>query len=167
MERRPGLDGWRDIERWTGLNFDPAADWSQDSGSFGVWHSALATNTRGDFTSTNGPSFLRCTSAGAARYLLNSSGNANASGLVTTLGMRAVVRESASAIRLHGPDGAQIASGTIASAADTSDELYIGNPEGSYSDASMLGAFAAGEALSASELASIASICGALQDHFA
>lgn len=161
--------GWTGLDTSNGglgMNVDLSTDWSQNSGAFGVWYSALATNTRGDVSSLGGTSFMRYV-GGAARYLLNSAANTNASGLTTTLGLRAVVRDGAASIRLHGPDGAQIHSGTAASSAPVSEDLYIGNPTGTYSDASILGGFVASEALSAAELASMATICGALQDHFA
>lgn len=166
---------WTDSLGWTGagdangalgMNVDLSTDWTQNSGTFGFWYSALATNTRGDATSFSGDSFLRYTNAGATRYLLNSAANKNASGLTTALGLRAVVRSGASSIALYGPTGASIDSGTTASAAPVSEEMFIGNPEGTYSDASILGGFVASEALSAAELASIVSIAGTLQDYF-
>lgn len=155
------------------LGVNPSTQLPQNGCSVLVWYGQLSSVTRVDMTDINtttgiavGQTLLRLMTTGAGRYLLNSSGNASPSGLTTAPGLRAVVRDGASSLRLHGPDGAVIASSTVASTAPTGNALAIGNPYGTYSDAHIRGAGAAGAALTTAELQSIATICGTLQGHF-
>lgn len=161
-----GWSGLSDANGGLDLQFAPSSDWSQDSGAFGLWYAALAENTRGDLTSDTGDSYLRATTAGAARFLLNSSANENVSGLQTEAGLRAVVRDGAASIRLHGPEGAVIASGTTTSSASSAAGLYVGNPSGAHSDAVVRGAFVANSALTTAELAELDDAATLLMSHF-
>jgi len=166
--------GWTPQETSnTGLDLgvNPSTELPQDGSTLGIFYSALATNTRGDLNGGNGV-FLRATNAGAARYLLNSGGNSNASGLTTDTGMRAVVRDGASSLRLHGPDGAIINTATAPSIPPTGTSLSLGNATtggetGIQSDARFFGGFAAGAALTEAELQSLAITCEDLLSHFA
>ena len=169
--------GWSPVENSnTGINLkvDPSIQLPQDASSVGVFYSSLATNTRGDFNGGDGI-FMRNTDAGAARYLLNSNSNTNASGLPTTIGLRAIVRDGASSLRLHGSAGTVVATGNTPSIGPTGNALCLGNTAltgsnligGIHSDATFFGAFAAGAALSEVEMQNLVTIVENLLAHFA
>lgn len=142
-----------------------AGEVAQNDASVLLWYSQLASNTRGDMTSSTGQTFARFINSGAARVLLNNSGNINISGLPATLGMRAIVRDGESSVRIHGPTGTQIASSTTASVAQTATWMGLGNQTGTVSDARFLGA-GFGQALSEGELAEMAAAVDALHGAF-
>ncbi|SFJ36889.1 sialate O-acetylesterase [Jannaschia pohangensis] len=155
------------------LKVDPSTQLPQDDCAVGVFYSALSQDTRGDLNGGNGI-YLRATTGGAARYLLNSAANTNASGLSTAPGLRAIVRSGPTALSLHGPDGSVIASSATASVAPTGTALALGNPgignltSGIHSaTASFLGAFAAGAALSPAEMQDLATTMQTLHAAFA
>lgn len=167
---------WAAATGWTGLDnanggldfgIDPSVQMPQNDASYGLWYASLPTSNRADLSGDQGSCYFRATQAGAARYLLHSGANTNASGLTVATGLRAVVRDGATSLRLHGPDGSVLHSSAVASTAPTDTVLDIGNREGAYSDASILGGFVAGAALSEAELQDFAAAAGALQDHFA
>lgn len=163
--------GWQGLGTSNGglsLQVAPATDLPQDNCSILVWYGALASTNRSEINDDGpGQSYLRVLDNGAARYLLNSSGNANVSGLTTATGMRAVVRDGPASLRLHGHDGLLLDQSSVASVAPVADDLLIGNPGGTYSDARILGVGVAQRALSAPELQAIAQHVGTLLAYFA
>lgn len=165
---------WTAATGWTGqdnsnggldLNFDPATGWGQEGAAFGLWYAAVASNTRGELHAGS-ETFLRVLS-NSSRYLLNSAVNTNQTGMSNAPGLYAVVRDGATSIRLHGPNGAVRSTGTAAAVAPASTRMEIGNSGGTHSDANVLGAFVATAALSEAEIRALAAAAGALQDRFA
>lgn len=166
--------GWapqEDADTGIDLKVNPSTQMPQNDSAYGAFYSRLASNTRDDVH--GGPeTFLRITNAGVARYSLNSNTGADATGLTTATGLRAVVRDGAASIRLHGPTGSVINSNTVASLAPTGDSLALGNPNlgnlggGTHSDAAFFGAFAAGQALTTVEVQDLASRAETLMSQF-
>ncbi|GGL77414.1 sialate O-acetylesterase [Wenxinia marina] len=165
--------GWTpqsDFSAGLGLGIDPSADMAQNDASLLIWYSQLSSNSRGDFYDSEGgtgQTFGRFQDSGAAQARLNGASSLARSGLTTVAGMRGIVRPDAGTLRLHGPDGAEIGSGSPASAAPVATALYLGaRPGGTMSDARFFGA-AVGRALSTAELQDIAARADALQAAFA
>ncbi len=138
---------------------------AQDDASVFIWYSTLATNTRGDLTSSTSNTFARFLNTGSARTKINQTTNSNSSGLTSAIGMRGIVRSGASSTSVHGPDGSIIDTDTDASAAVTATTLSLGNPSGNMSDATFLGA-AYGEALTETECQSLSTAVNTLHAAF-